>query len=122
LLISSGKFSRVFSGRELISVIIAFTVASSLTLNIDRSRSFSSLKWVYELQTSGPVEVSDLREFKKLSSEDFKAVNQRIEEQIQLGFLREGTEGVVLTKRGEAIIWIAKLVARFCNLTGFNKM
>jgi len=122
LLLISNKLGKVLRRQELVSVLIAFTVASSLTLNIDRSRSFSTLKWVHELQSNGAVSLIELKVYKDLSPEDFRAVQQRVEEQIQLGSIIEKREGVVLSRRGEIIIWIADRIARFCNLTGFNKM
>jgi len=108
------------ASRELSIVLIVFLVATSTTLNIDRSRSFATLKWVSQIQDSGPVKIEEIRIAKGLSAEEAMAVEQRIYEQVQLGSLIETPEGVSLSRSGEVILWIAENIATLCNLKGYK--
>jgi hypothetical protein len=95
---------------------------SSSTLNIDRSRSVAVLKWVEQLQDSGPVQPLEIAQAKRLSSEESKAIQQRIEEQIQFGSLKRASTGVMLTKRGSVIVWVADKISKLCHLTGYQNL
>lgn len=108
------------ASRELSIVLIVFLVATSTTLNIDRSRSFATLKWVSQIQDSGPVKIEEIRIAKGLSAEEAMAVEQRIYEQVQLGSLIETPEGVSLSRMGVVILWIAENIATLCNLKGYK--
>lgn len=108
------------ASRELSIVLIVFLVATSTTLNIDRSRSFATLKWVSQIQDSGPVKIEEIRIAKGLSAEEAMAVEQRIHEQVQLGSLIETPEGVSLSRMGAVILWIAENIATLCNLKGYK--
>lgn len=108
------------ASRELSIVLIVFLVATSTTLNIDRSRSFATLKWVSQIQDSGPVKIEEIRIAKGLSAEEAMAVEQRIYEQVQLGSLIETPEGVSLSRIGKVILWIAENIATLCNLKGYK--
>lgn len=108
------------ASRELSIVLIVFLVATSTTLNIDRSRSFATLKWVSQIQDSGPVKIEEIRIAKGLSAEEAMAVEQRIHEQVQFGSLIETPEGVSLSRIGKVILWIAENIATLCNLKGYK--
>jgi len=119
LLIGKRKIPFVAS-RELSVVLIVFLVATSTTLNIDRSRSFATLKWVSQIQESGPVKIEEIRIAKGLSAEEAVAVEQRIYEQVQIGSLIETPEGVSLSRMGAVILWFAENIATLCNLKDYK--
>lgn len=122
LLFMSKKRFVFADARELTVVLIVFLVVTSTTLNIDRSRSFATLKWVSQMQASGPVSIEEIKIMKRLSPEETEAFEQRIAEQIQLGSLSETSEGVALSRMGTVIVWIAEKIAALCNLSGYREL
>ena len=84
----TGKRS-IFLNQELAVIAISFVIITTLTLNIDRSRSVFVLKWVNELSSSSPVKIEEIVKFKDLSPLDTAVVAQRLDEQEQLGLLDE---------------------------------
>jgi len=116
----SGK-KNIFVNRELAVVAISFIIITSFALNIDRSRSVFVLKWVNELSISSSVQIEEIAEFKNLSPLDSAAVAQRLDEQKQLGMLREVGDGYELSLLGKIFIKLASVIAKVMNLDGFVK-
>jgi hypothetical protein len=110
----------LFNGREMVSVILAFTLISSLTLNIDRSRSVFLIKWVSILSVANPVTLNSIVEFKNLPSSEIFAIQQRLDEQQQVGMIRKKDSGYELTFRGDIFIKFSNLLAKALNLEGFK--
>lgn len=122
LILASKRRFPLINTRELSIVMIVFLVVTSTTLNIDRSRSFATLKWVSEMQELGPVSVEKIITVKKLNEEDERAIEQRIKEQLQLGSLSKTSEGIKLSVMGVVIVWIAERISTLCNLTGYREL
>jgi len=104
------------------AVLVAFVLVTFTTVNVDRSRSFTTLKWVHELQLSGPVSVDEIENAKRLTARDVTAIEQRIEEQVQFGTLNGKGDGFVLSAFGEIILSIANGLSVVCNLKGYQRM
>ena len=58
----TGKRS-IFLNQELAVIAISFVIITTLTLNIDRSRSVFVLKWVNELSSSSSVKIEEIVKF-----------------------------------------------------------
>ena len=116
-------FSIVFPksvGRELLMVLIAFTVVSTLLLNVDRSRSVFLVKWVYESSKENPITVDELILKKQLSVSEGLSIKQRIREQGQMSFIRNQDSGLEVTFIGRLFIKVAELGAKVLNLKGYQ--
>jgi hypothetical protein len=113
------RLSKILQGRELVSVLVVFTVLSFLLLNIDRSRSVYLLKWV---STSESFQLRS-QEFLNLhanSGIEIRDLQQRLTEQESIKTITVSDEGVELTTFGRFIIKTSYFVARFQNLKGFK--
>ena len=120
LSMSKWKIKRVH-GNEIYLVLFAFTIASFLLLNVDRSRSVYLLKWV---DATGGKGISLQQMTIKANANDLGtiALNQRINEQFQSGNLTKDSEGTLrTTSRGKALNSLFKITATFLNLTGYHK-
>ena len=120
LSMSKWKIKRVH-GNEIYLVLFAFTIASFLLLNVDRSRSVYLLKWV---DATGGQGISLLEISAKANANDLGtyALNQRINEQIQSGNLTKDSKGILrTTSRGKVLNSLFKVTAAFLNLTGYHK-
>ena len=116
----TGKRS-IFLNPELAVIAISFVIITTLTLNIDRSRSVFVLKWVNELSSSSPVKVEEIVKFKDLSPLDTAVVAQRLDEQEQLGLLDEVGNGYKLSVFGNLFVKFASAFAKLMNLSGFAR-
>lgn len=116
----TGKRS-IFLNQELAVIAISFVIITTLTLNIDRSRSVFVLKWVNELSSSSPVKIEEIVKFKDLSLLDTAVVTQRLDEQEQLGLLDEVGNGYKLSVVGNIFIKFASAFAKLMNLSGFAR-
>lgn len=116
-------FSLVLSksvGRELLVVLIAFTVVSTLLLNVDRSRSVFLVKWVYEYSKESPITVDELISKKELSVSEGLSIKQRIGEQGQMSFIKNQDSRLQVTFAGRLFIKVAGLSAKLLNLKGYQ--
>ena len=119
LRLSNSKF-KFFNGNELLIIAISFIVVTFLLLNIDRSRSFFLLKWVDSSGSNG-ITVQEIQKQKNLSESDLVAVEQRIQEQDQSGFLIVRNERIYISQEGKVLVFIFRNLARVENLTGYSK-
>ena len=120
LLLVIGTKIVFFQNRELLSVLIAFTIVATLLLNIDRSRSFFVLKWVSEYSKDGEIQPEQLILKKNLGYLDKKAIQKRIEEQIQSQTISINDKGQIkLTMLGQLIVKISTFIAKLFHLKGF---
>ncbi len=120
LSISHGRINRI-RGNEIYLVLFAFTIASFLLLNVDRSRSVYLLKWV---DAAGAKGISSSELTSKATDNDLGtlALKQRIAEQIESGNLeRVSGDYLRVTTQGKILNQISKLTAKFFNLTGYNR-
>ena len=95
---------RIFSGRQLLSILIAFTLISFMTLNIDRSRSFFLLKWVGQYENTSGTTVEYIATKKSLSTSEVTALNQRVQEQKESIMLKGDGGKVKLTLIGRSFV------------------
>ena len=119
LRLSNSKF-KFFNENELLVISISFIVVTFLLLNIDRSRSFFLLKWVDSSGSNG-ITVQEIQKQKNLSESDLVAVEQRIQEQDQSGFLIVRNERIYISQEGKVLVFIFRNLARVENLTGYSK-
>ena len=119
LRLSNSKF-KFFNGNELLIIAISFIVVTFLLLNIDRSRSFFLLKWVDSSGSNG-ITVQEIQKQKNLSESDLVAVEQRIQEQSQSGFLIVRNERIYISQEGKVLVFIFRNLARVENLAGYSK-
>lgn len=119
LRLSNSKF-KFFNGNELLIIAISFIVVTFLLLNIDRSRSFFLLKWVDSSGSNG-ITVQEIQKQKNLSESDLVAVEQRIQEQDQSGFLIVRNERIYISQEGRVLVFIFRNLARVENLTGYSR-
>jgi hypothetical protein len=114
------RFSALLRGRELTSIVVAFTLISFFTLNIDRSRSFYLIKWVSESSNSGTTlqEISKNQNFSNADIADFR---QRIQEQRESGILKVENGQIRITVLGAVVVAVSKFIAKIESLDGYLK-
>lgn len=108
------------SSQGFLSILIAFTIVSSLTLNIDRSRSVYLVKWVYEYSKEKPVSIEDFLVKKSFSPGDEIGLRQRIAEQKQTLFIQSDDSSLELTLLGKGFIKFAAILSNLLHLDGFK--
>ncbi len=121
LFLGTFQFAKLFVNREFLSVLIAFTVASSLLLNIDRSRSVYLVKWVYQYSKESPVTLEEIIQVKGLTEAEGLSIKQRVGEQGQLAFIKNDQKGLSVTWLGRAFIRIAEISSKLFSLKGFER-
>jgi hypothetical protein len=114
-------FAKFFVSREFLSILIAFTVASSLLLNIDRSRSVYLVKWVYQYSKESPVPLEEIIAVKRLTEAEGLSIKQRVGEQGQLAFIKNDQKGLSVTWLGRAFVSLAEICSKLFNLNGFER-
>lgn len=107
-------------GREFLIILIAFTITSTLLLNIDRSRSVFLVKWVYENSKEAPIPIEDLIKLKNLSTTEGLSIAQRVGEQGQMVFIKEGGSGLEVTLAGRIFIQMSSFISKLLNLKGYQ--
>jgi hypothetical protein len=115
------RFGALLRGRELTSIVFAFTLISFVTLNVDRSRSFYLIKWVSESSKTGTT-LQEISESKNLSPEDIKDFRQRINEQKESGTLKVENGQIKVTFLGSIVVAISRFFAKFASLEGYLKV
>lgn len=107
-------------GQEFLIILIAFTITSTLLLNIDRSRSVFLVKWVYENSKEAPIPIEDLIKLKNLSATEGLSIAQRVGEQGQMAFIKESGSGLEVTLAGRFFIQMSSLISKVLNLKGYQ--
>jgi hypothetical protein len=118
--ILENRFSALLRGRELTSIVLAFTLISFVTLNVDRSRSFYLVKWVSESSDTGTT-LQEISKSKNFSREDIKDFRQRINEQKESGTLKLENGRIKVTFLGSIVVLASRFVAKFASLQGYLK-
>ena len=114
-----GKKLSWISGKELVSVLIAFTITCTFLLNIDRSRSFFVLKWVNVYSTNGYTTLDTIVTKKQFDTLQKEALKQRIAEQGESFTLSIQDDKLSLTFLGVAIVKISILFSKIFKLSGY---
>jgi hypothetical protein len=114
------RFSALLRGRELTSIVLAFTLISFVTLNVDRSRSFYLVKWVSESGDTGTT-LQEISKSKNFSPEDVKDFSQRINEQKESGTLKVENGQIKVTFLGSVVVAVSRFFAKFASLEGYLK-
>ena len=114
------RLSALLRGRELTSIVVAFTLISFFTLNIDRSRSFYLIKWVSESGDTGTT-LQEISKSKNFSPEDIKDFRQRINEQKESGTLKVENGQIKVTFLGSIVVSVSRFFAKFASLEGYSK-
>ena len=114
-----GNFGSIVRGRELVSVLVMFTVLSFSLLNIDRSRSIYLLKWISVSQSSALTPKLFIDSHAQ-SEQDIRDLTQRLHEQEALGSVSLDSNSLNLTLLGQYIVTSSYFLAKFENLNGFN--
>lgn len=99
--------------------MLAFYIfATSVLMNIDRSRSFYVLKWVQSSSnTYNPVLQID-----ELGRQGVRDVELRLNEQIKRGLISHSDNGIyTLTYSGKIVEEIAYLLSKIFNLRNYSK-
>jgi hypothetical protein len=118
--IVENRFSSLLRGRELTSIVVAFTLISFFTLNIDRSRSFYLIKWVSESSNTGTT-IQEISRIQNFSSADIADFRQRIQEQEESGTLKVENGRIKVTFLGSIVVSISKFIAKIESLDGYLK-
>lgn len=121
LLLNLRTSPSLFKGNELVSVLIAFTLISTLTLNIDRSRSVFVIKWVSTLSSTSPTTLDEIIKYKNFTASESSAIMQRLAEQEQIGMLNKSPTGYRLTFLGNCFIKVSQFLAKVLHLKGFEE-
>ena len=114
-----GRLGVTLRGKELISVVIMFTLLSFSLLNIDRSRSIYLLKWISVSEKSelSSQEFIDSRANSKLDVQD---LTQRLNEQKSIRTISIHDDQIKLTSFGRIIVWTSSFVGSLQNLKGYK--
>ena len=99
---------------------MAFILVTYSLVNIDRSRSFFVLKWVAQYSESG-VTILELGKIKNLSANEKFAIEKRILEQSQMGFISKKQDKFYITKAGKLLVFVFENFASIENLDGYKK-
>lgn len=110
-----------FRGREMVATLIAFTLISFTTLNIDRSRSFFLLKWVGQYESTSGVSIQEIAKMKSLTETEVSAIQQRVQEQKQSIMLTGSGANLRLTTIGRIFVKACSFLAHLFNLQGYIK-
>jgi hypothetical protein len=113
------RLSQALRGRELISVLVMFTILAFSLLNIDRSRSVYLLKWISITEKSN-VTSQEFISSHSNSELDVRDLTQRLNEQEALKSITISKDRINLTVFGRFIINASYLIAKFQNLKGFK--
>ncbi len=108
-------------GNKFLSVLVAFTLVSTLLLNIDRSRSVFLVKWVSQSSKEIPANVDMLLSIYTSSLNTESSIKQRIEEQKDTLFIKDVGSGIEVTRLGKTFIMMADLISKIFNLKGYQK-
>ena len=119
LLLSVSNRIKLFYGRELIAIVLAFTVVTTLLVNIDRSRSFYLLKWVDQYSFNNSTSLNVIVAGKRFDKVQEMALRQRVKEQGQSATISIDGEKIKLTFFGKTLVRISNLLARVFRLYGY---
>lgn len=103
----------------IIAVITQFE--ASIFLNIDRSRSVFILAWVnnHEIDVSqGNVRVV---KFTSSEMENLDALKLRIDEQVQRGLIKVGSDKIFLSASGKLVLHFSQKIASIFQLDGWEQ-
>ena len=97
--------------------LTAFSLLTTVPLNVDRSFSV----WMLSTQTPGlgssPAQISDLKSsLSEFFAEDSGEISRRVNEQLALGNIVLGEDGVNLSSRGEFLVQSLRGISRFYGL------
>lgn len=114
-----GNLASIVRGRELVSVLVMFTILSFSLLNIDRSRSIYLLKWI-SVSESSILTPNAFIDSHAQSEQDIRDLTQRLHEQEALGSVSLDSDSLKLTALGRIIVTSSYFLAKFESLDGFN--
>jgi hypothetical protein len=114
-----GRLGETLRGRELISVVIMFTLLSFSLLNIDRSRSVYLLKWV-SVSEKSELTSQEFIESRANSNLDVQDLTQRLNEQKSIRTISIDDDQIKLTPLGTIIVWTSNFAGSFQNLKGYK--
>ena len=114
-----GNLASIVRGRELVSVLVMFTILSFSLLNIDRSRSIYLLKWISVSESSTLTPKVFIKSHAQ-SDQDIRDLTQRLHEQEALGSVSLESDSLKLTSLGQIIVTSSYFLAKFESLDGFN--
>lgn len=114
-----GKLGVTLRGRELISVVIMFTLLSFSLLNIDRSRSVYLLKWV-SVSEKSELTSQEFINSRANSKLDVRDLTQRVQEQKSIRTISIYEDQIKLTSLGKIIVWTSNFAGSFQNLKGYK--
>ena len=105
----------------LVVSIMGFWISTQFTLvNVDRSRSFYVLSWIDAGEVTsvgGQLDLSKVNSLEKLNSD---AIQSRLAEQTQRGYIENQRNNWVLTKKGKSLLMIANWLSNKFKLTGWS--
>jgi hypothetical protein len=118
----------LFSAKEyksstLLTLIIAllffYQSATSILINIDRSRSFYVLSWVDKYQIKSGVNTNPYESVQSPEKHSIEAIQKRIIEQESRGLISDNGSEFSLTSLGKVTLQISNFFAKIFNLQGW---
>jgi len=104
----------------LVVSIMGFWISTQFTLvNVDRSRSFYVLSWIDAGEVTnvgGQLDLSKVDSLEKLNPD---AIQSRLAEQTQRGYIENQSNKWVLTKKGKSLLLFANWLANKFKLAGW---
>jgi hypothetical protein len=100
-------------------ILFIFLGYSSTLINIDRSRSFYVLGWVYNHKIEIVNNEIDLSSVKSSEKINVQAINQRVNEHIKRKIIRMEDSRLVLTNLGVVIVKLSNITSYIFNLEGW---
>ena len=104
-----------------IGVLITFLILISTVVNIDRSRSFYVLGWVYKNEVRESQNHIDLSTVTSSEKKNLDGITQRINEQETRGLLIKNGTLVNLISTGKVVYRISSIFASAFHLEGWVK-
>ena len=103
----------------IIGVLASFLILTSTIVNIDRSRSFYIIAWVYENEVKQSNLQVDFTEVLSSEKKNSNGMSERLQEQIARGFIRNEGSMLKLTLKGAILYEISSGMASIFHLEGW---
>jgi hypothetical protein len=115
--------AKKFKSSTLLTLIIAllffYQSATSILINIDRSRSFYVLSWVDKYQIKSDVDTNPYESVQSPEKYSIGSIQKRVVEQVNRGLISNNGSEFSLTRSGKVTLQVSNFFARIFNLQGW---
>lgn len=102
----------------IVSFLLFYSLSTATILNIDRSKSFHVIAFIYDKQPVSQLEFR-IKLIKKFSESEWNSYNSRINEQIKRGIIVKKDGFISLGSKGNFIYHFSNSLAEIFSLEGW---